>query len=376
MKKSTLKIIKKVCCMFILLLLILLGNYIIEAASTIKLNCNKLLLTEGKTYQMKIKGSKGKVSWTSSNKRVAIVSKKGRIRAKKAGKSIITAKIKGKKFRCKLTVRKVKIRLNKTRLTLVKGRSFLLKLKGTKKRAKWSSDKKAVASITNAGKVIGKKNGIAIITATLNGKKYKCIVMVLSNNQETNLNNNQDLAITPPTATKKEEQKDNNPYLDKTNYHSKEMNIEKINFVLPKDFMEVENKKETKYKGYFPVSRKEDKKSSGILLGVWENHFFESKELLEQNVLREAEIQKKKMEDSGYEVIAFNISNKAFDSGQAIVSEWTIETPLGSKKEMRVYDIVVGKYLVEVQIGNLKDNMELDIYQIGEDIMNSLRVLN
>ena len=46
-----------------------------------------------------------KVKWSSSQKKVATVSSKGKVIAKKKGKAVITATVKGKKYKCKLTVK-------------------------------------------------------------------------------------------------------------------------------------------------------------------------------------------------------------------------------------------------------------------------------
>ena len=47
-----------------------------------------------------------KVQWSSSNKKVAVVSNKGKVTAQKAGATKITAKIGNKKYTCKITVKK------------------------------------------------------------------------------------------------------------------------------------------------------------------------------------------------------------------------------------------------------------------------------
>ena len=85
-----------------------------EAASkkAPKLNKTKVTLTITKkktkpAVQLKVKNAAGrKVKWTSSNKKVATVSKKGKIVAKKKGVTMITVKVKGSKtLRCKVTVK-------------------------------------------------------------------------------------------------------------------------------------------------------------------------------------------------------------------------------------------------------------------------------
>lgn len=71
-----------------------------------------------------------------------------------------------------------KISLNKASLSVMKGKSAILKLSGTTKKVTWSSSKKSVATVNSAGKVTGKKKGTAVITAKVGSKKYRCNVTV------------------------------------------------------------------------------------------------------------------------------------------------------------------------------------------------------
>ncbi len=79
--------------------------YTARAKTKVKLNKTKVTLQVGKTVQLKLKGTGKKVTWTSSNKKVAVVTKKGRVTAKKAGKATITARAGKKKYKCRLTVK-------------------------------------------------------------------------------------------------------------------------------------------------------------------------------------------------------------------------------------------------------------------------------
>lgn len=72
-----------------------------------------------------------------------------------------------------------KVKLNKSKLTLQVKKTYKLKVKGTKKKAKWSSSKKKVATVSSKGVVKGKKVGSAVITAKVGKKKYKCKVKVV-----------------------------------------------------------------------------------------------------------------------------------------------------------------------------------------------------
>lgn len=63
-------------------------------------------------------------------------------------------------------------------ITLIKGQKKALKITGSKSKVKWSSNKKSVAAVSSKGIVTAKKNGTAVITAKVKGKKYKCKVIV------------------------------------------------------------------------------------------------------------------------------------------------------------------------------------------------------
>lgn len=81
-------------------------GYIVEIYVKAALNNTKKVLQTGKSYTLKLTGTKAK-SWSSSNKSVATVNSKGKVTAKKAGTAIITCKGKdGKSYKCKVTVTK------------------------------------------------------------------------------------------------------------------------------------------------------------------------------------------------------------------------------------------------------------------------------
>ena len=116
------------------------------------------------------------MTWKSANKKIATV-KKGKITAKKAGKTTITAKVGSKTLKCKVTVENPS--LSAKTLTLKEGDSGTLKLKNLKTKLKvtWSSGNKKVAAVKN-GKVTAKSPGSTVITAKVLGKKFTCKVTV------------------------------------------------------------------------------------------------------------------------------------------------------------------------------------------------------
>lgn len=79
------------------------------ASKKITLNRKKIVLETGKSFKLKAKlktkALKSSLKWISSKKKVAAVNKNGKVTAKKAGKAVITAKVKGAKAKCTVTVK-------------------------------------------------------------------------------------------------------------------------------------------------------------------------------------------------------------------------------------------------------------------------------
>lgn len=81
-----------------------------KAPSKLTLNAKKKTVKKGKTYQLKVKLPKNtasnKITYTTSNKKVATVSSAGKVKGIKKGTATITAKtFNGKKARIKITVK-------------------------------------------------------------------------------------------------------------------------------------------------------------------------------------------------------------------------------------------------------------------------------
>ena len=101
---------------------------------------------------------------------------------------------------------KKKVSLTKTKLTLTIGKTYKLKLKNNKKKVKWTSSKKSVATVTSKGKVTAKKVGTATITAKVGKKKYKCKLTVKAKKtviepQSTDNNTDFTVPVTPNYQT-------------------------------------------------------------------------------------------------------------------------------------------------------------------------------
>ena len=69
------------------------------------LNKTKRTLKKGRTFTLKIKGGVGKAKFKSKNSKIATVSSKGVIKAKKKGNTVITVKTNGITLKCKIKVK-------------------------------------------------------------------------------------------------------------------------------------------------------------------------------------------------------------------------------------------------------------------------------
>lgn len=80
-----------------------------KTTKKIKLNRSKLTLKKSKTFKLKVtltpKDSQDKIIYKTSNKKVAKVSKSGKIKAIRKGKANITVISGEKKIVCKVTVK-------------------------------------------------------------------------------------------------------------------------------------------------------------------------------------------------------------------------------------------------------------------------------
>ena len=76
----------------------------VDAAIKVKLTKKSVAMYEGDSIFLKVKGTKSKIKWSSKNKKVAVVTKKGKVKAVKKGRTIIYAKFGKKVLKCKITV--------------------------------------------------------------------------------------------------------------------------------------------------------------------------------------------------------------------------------------------------------------------------------
>ena len=144
------------------------------------LNTYQKTLKIGDEFYLLAATSTGKKPvFSSDNSAVASVNTYGRIKAKKAGTAVITAKIKNGEASCKVKVKKTVIYLNMTSISLENGESIRLKASTSNGHTvTFRSGKSSIASVSEKGLVTAKKPGTTEITATADKTSVTCKVTV------------------------------------------------------------------------------------------------------------------------------------------------------------------------------------------------------
>ena len=178
----------------------------VKSVSITNVSSGTLVLKKGKTFKLKTKvtvtgKASKKVSFSSSNKKIATVSKSGKIKAVKKGTAKITVKStanKKKKAAIKVIVGTpvTKVSLNLKKAEAFEGETITLKAtfspkKPSIKKVTYRSSNKAVATVSSNGVVSCKKAGTATITAEAadgSKKKATCKVTVKKKAEPTTEN--------------------------------------------------------------------------------------------------------------------------------------------------------------------------------------------
>jgi uncharacterized protein YjdB len=138
------------------------------------LNRNDIYLKKGEEFHLYVVALNKRVSFTSTDFRVAGVNFNGRVYAYQTGDCFILAKVDDRILKCRVQV----MDINKSHLTLKSGRSKRLDIRGAGAFVRWKSSNPDIVSVSMFGRVKGKSKGKAIIYGRINGKTFTCEVKV------------------------------------------------------------------------------------------------------------------------------------------------------------------------------------------------------
>lgn len=184
MKKNLMTVTKKAAFAAVFAAAVSAAVKTAPAQAAVKLDKKSVTMYAGQTVTLRLTGTKKNVKWTSAKKAVASVSRKGKITAKKAGKTVIKATVSKKSYACKVTVKNPY--LNKKSAVLEAWDVMKLELNGAVAETFASSDR-TVASVGTSGTVTARKEGTAVITVTdTKDRTYTCAITVTAAQEEDN----------------------------------------------------------------------------------------------------------------------------------------------------------------------------------------------
>lgn len=176
---------KKLFIPLLFLFLFIVANTSVFA-SNITFNKNVYYVKIGEKLRLSPKTNAKTKKWKSSKPECVTVTQNGVVTGKKPGKSYVTLFGDGTKATLKVwCINPIKkLKLNKTSLSLKKGKTYQLKQtvypsNTTIKAVKWYSSNKKIVSVDKTGKIKALKPGTAKITVkSLQDTKIKCICKV------------------------------------------------------------------------------------------------------------------------------------------------------------------------------------------------------
>ncbi len=141
---------------------------------SIHLNRTDLYLKQGEEFHLYVVAINKRVSFTSTDFRVAGVNFNGRVFGYQTGTAFILAKVDNRTLKCRVHV----MDISKKSAILRPGKTLRLHIYGSNAFVRWKSSDPEVASINLFGKITAKKKGKATITARVKGKIFECKISV------------------------------------------------------------------------------------------------------------------------------------------------------------------------------------------------------
>ena len=205
------KSLKSICVFLLTFSLFLPTQHSLASASNISyilLSTYSKTLNIGDVHGIIAFTSTGKKpTWKSSDTKVASVDAYGNVTAKRAGTTLITSKIKNAEAICKIVVNETTIRLSHSSISLERGEK--IKLSATTSngsKVSYKINRKSIATVTEDGTITTLKPGEATITASADGTKVTCSLIVKSptvtlNKTSVTLYRGQQVALTATVSS-------------------------------------------------------------------------------------------------------------------------------------------------------------------------------
>lgn len=276
------------------------------------------------------------------------------------------------------------IKLNKKTLSLVEGKTYTLKISDPKAKVTWSTSKKSVATVSSAGKVKAIKAGSAVITATVNKKKYTCKVTVKKAEKKPTATPTPKPTATPtPTPSPTPTPAPVNPNVVNAPFEAQEIKCGDFKAVIPKSWtFKVDSSLGTTAATFLPngVSN-DDFDLSYLTLGIVETgepapNYAEIKSYLDSSF--NAEIISSDFEDMDVSVTNITKSDVVTKLGTAYKLSYSVTAKVDNEAftmTQSIYFLYIDNYLILLTISDVGTFINSDFIIGGEYLLNSLEAI-
>ena len=133
-----------------------------------------VVLESGESFRLGLRTVNKRMTFSSTDFKVAFVDKLGKVTAYQPGLAFIEVKVEGEVLRCRVRV----LKLNHSSIQLKVGETKDLNIRGVILGESYESSNPSVASVNFRGKIVAKSAGNTVIKATAKGKTMECKVTV------------------------------------------------------------------------------------------------------------------------------------------------------------------------------------------------------
>lgn len=138
------------------------------------LNVKDITLVKGEEFRLRTYRLNQRVSYSSTDFKVASVNFLGTVTALRPGVAIIKVKYNNTELKCRVRV----IAINKKKIVVKKSTTYRLRVLGTLSGVRWYSSDASIATVNRFGKVKARSKGTTVIYAKVKGKTLRCTVVV------------------------------------------------------------------------------------------------------------------------------------------------------------------------------------------------------